>query len=672
VGCSQDIAALAVHASWFGAVEMPVSPFPPDDNSLRGFLLGTLPTDRAEEVRSWLDSDPVHLARLDQMTARDPLVDALCDPTEEVPVPDQVVERVIRAVSDSLHTLSPGAGDTRSFASDVRQSTTESTPEWLPARLGGYRIVRELGHGGMGYVFEAEDETLGRRVALKILNPNLAKRPDATARFLREARAVASVDHENVVPILHIGEDGGAPFIVMPLLKGKSLADQLKRVGKLPIAEVIRIGRDVAAGLSAAHMAGIVHRDLKPANVWLDAGTGRARVLDFGLARQGDGTDAMTEAGALLGTPAYMSPEQLDGKAASAQSDLFGLGAVLYECATGKRAFDGPTITAILKAVSDHHPAPPNTVNPDVPPALSALIVRLLAKKPTERPATAAVLLAALADNLQASVVDKEATVTWVNRVNQSSEKRRRSVWTFIILALAALVVVGVWLATRSSNPTVVNSLPSNPTTPDSDPPASIHYNGKVDVLIARTKDDPLQRLNEAGVLPMRLDDTFRIEGKVDPPAYVYVVWVDPDHDITPVYPWDPKMGWGSRPTDEKPVSKVSLPPKLSNRYTASTAMPGVATMVLFARPTPLDVPDVEVEKWFKNLPELPLPPRGDNAAIWFDNYLESSDPSRRRSGFGEVSSVDAFARWQVQLQNSIGTNASFQTAVSFARTGRK
>jgi hypothetical protein len=190
-----------------------------------------------------------------------------------------------------------------------------------------------------------------------------------------------------------------------------------------------------------------------------------------------------------------------------------------------------------------------------------------------------------------------------------------------------------------------------------------------VDVLVEREKR--LLRLNEAGALPLRKTDKFRVEGRVDPPAYLYVVWVDPEHDVTPVYPWDPKVGWGSRPTKEEKVGGVSLPPNAGNRYRAKEAKAGVATMVLFARPAPLDVPDEVVKGWFEELPDLPLPVGGEQAAVWFDDYVEVKDPNRLRT-FAEVGADDPFALWQGQLQKVLGGQAAFQTAVSFARTGGK
>jgi hypothetical protein len=209
---------------------------------------------------------------------------------------------------------------------------------------------------------------------------------------------------------------------------------------------------------------------------------------------------------------------------------------------------------------------------------------------------------------------------------------------------------------------------------PEDNTTAPVHYRGQVNVLVERTNPAGgvhLLRLNQVGALPMRKDDKFRIEGRVEPEAYLYVIWIDPGQDVTTVYPWDAKKGWGSRPAKEESVTRISLPRNAGNRYTALDAKPGVATILLFARPTPLDVPDTVVQKWFEGVPDLPLPAGGEHGVVWFDNYVEVRDMDRPRT-FGEVVSNDPFARWQGQLQKVIGGQAAFQTAVSFARTGGK
>jgi hypothetical protein len=208
---------------------------------------------------------------------------------------------------------------------------------------------------------------------------------------------------------------------------------------------------------------------------------------------------------------------------------------------------------------------------------------------------------------------------------------------------------------------------------PRHSPPVRVRYRGRVDVLVERADGEGairLLRLNQAGALPLRKSDKFRIEAQVEPPAYLYLVWVDPERDVTPIYPWDAQVGWGSRPAEEEPVGRVSLPPSAGDRYTAVDAKPGVATMILFARSKPLDVSDDVVRKWFESLPDLPLPAGGEQAAVWFDDYVEVHDPDRTRT-FGVAGSDDAFARWQGQLQKMLAGHATFQTAASFARTGR-
>ncbi|HEV3447860.1 MAG TPA: protein kinase, partial [Gemmataceae bacterium] len=206
-------------------------------------------------------------------------------------------------------------------------------------RLGPYRVLNVLGAGGMGVVFRAEDPHLQRLVALKALLPGLAASGSAKQRFLREARAAAALKHDHVVTIHQVGEDRGVPYLAMEFLEGEPLDECLKREGKLPVAEVLRIGREMAEGLSAAHEHGLIHRDIKPANVWLEGKKGRVKILDFGLARAATDESHLTQSGAIMGTPAFMAPEQAQGKNVEPRSDLFSLGCVLYRMATGKAPF---------------------------------------------------------------------------------------------------------------------------------------------------------------------------------------------------------------------------------------------------------------------------------------------------------------------------------------------
>ncbi len=245
--------------------------------------------------------------------------------------------------------------------------------------LGPFRVLRVLGAGGMGVVLQAEDSRLQRRVALKVMKPELASDPSARQRFLREARATAALEHEHVIAIHHIDECNGAPYLAMPLLQGESLEDRLRREPVLPVREVLRIGRETAKGLAAAHERELIHRDIKPGNLWLEAPSGRVKILDFGLAAMACPEGEKTLPGTLLGTPGYMAPEQTEGKA-DHRADLFSLGCLLYRLATGRPPFKGKSLVEKIRSTLFDTPEPPQQINPALPPALCQLIQRLMAQ----------------------------------------------------------------------------------------------------------------------------------------------------------------------------------------------------------------------------------------------------------------------------------------------------
>ena len=268
--------------------------------------------------------------------------------------------------------------------------------------LGGYKVLGLLGKGGMGMVFEAEDEKLGRRLALKVMRPDLAARhPMLKARFLKEARAAAKVTNDHIVTIYEVGEDNGVPYLAMQLLRGISLAEPLGSGRPLPPIMALRLGCQIAEGLAAAHAKKVVHRDIKPGNLWLEKlpASGatvphyRVKILDFGLARSvEEDSRPLTLPGVAVGTPGYMAPEQKRGAVVDHRADLFSLGCVLYQASTGLH----PDRAA--RAIPDGGPPPPRELNPAVPLALSDLILRLLAADPASRPASAQVVAKALRD----------------------------------------------------------------------------------------------------------------------------------------------------------------------------------------------------------------------------------------------------------------------------------
>jgi len=206
--------------------------------------------------------------------------------------------------------------------------------------LGPYRILKVLGQGGMGIVFQAEDTQLERLVALKVMNPEGEPRdPAARKRFLREARMTAALHTDHIVTIHQVGDVNGLPYLAMELLQGQNLADWMQRGERASAAQILDIALQVARGLDVAHKAGLVHRDIKPSNIWLEAPIGRVKILDFGLARLAQDVTNLTQIGMVMGTPAYMAPEQAQGSKVDARCDLFSLGCVLYELATGTPPF---------------------------------------------------------------------------------------------------------------------------------------------------------------------------------------------------------------------------------------------------------------------------------------------------------------------------------------------
>ena len=308
----------------------------------------------------------------------------------------------------ALYDLVSGSGSSEHAAAT---QTLAPGREGVPARIGHYVIDRKLGEGGMGVVYAAHDERLGRLVALKMMS-SVANDETARKRFWREARAAASVNHPNICQLYEIGEDAGELFIAMELLEGEALSDCLHR-GPLSVSETVPIGLGVLAALTALHVRGIVHRDLKPSNVFLTPHG--VKLLDFGLARPSDPALArsvgsvaeLTSSGMLVGTPGFMAPEQLTGEGLDARTDLFAAGAVLFEMLAGRPAFDGRSVFEILHATL--HEQPPALTGSPAVVAADRVIRRALAKRPAERPASAE----AMAEELRAvRAVDGDDTAT--------------------------------------------------------------------------------------------------------------------------------------------------------------------------------------------------------------------------------------------------------------------
>ncbi len=407
----------------------------PAREELEAFLLGGLPDDRAEPLEEHLLQCGRCQGAAASFQSGDTVTNALraVGHAAGAGEDDEAVAVLVRRLKAQRPAATPPAAcDTTApgveIDADLLAPLAPAQEPGELGRLGRYRVFRLLGAGGMGVVFEAEDTGLGRRVALKVLRPALAATAGARKRFLREARTMAAVAHEHLVDVYDVGEDRGFPFLAMPLLEGESLEERLQREPRLPVSEVLRIGREIAQGLAAAHERGLVHRDIKPANVFLVSGgvvsgewskphrAGRGspdpaphspltphpspqvKVLDFGLARAVDQETRLTGLGAIAGTPEYMAPEQVNSSTVDGRADLFSLGCVLYRMATGRLPFTGKNPMAVLLSLTHDRPVSPQARRPDLPPALAELVMRLLSKEPGDRPPSARAVAGALED----------------------------------------------------------------------------------------------------------------------------------------------------------------------------------------------------------------------------------------------------------------------------------
>jgi hypothetical protein len=515
-------------------------------------------------------------------------------------------------------------------------------PSALPvvgAGFDGYLIVAELGRGGMGVVYRATNPVLKRDEALKVMLPEAAARPQARERFLREARAMAAVRHDHVVEVYHVREVDGVPYLAMPLLEGETLAARLKRDGTLPPGEVLRLGREMADGLAAAHALGLIHRDIKPTNVWLEVGTNRVKLLDFGLVRERDAASGLTGEGAVLGTPAYMSPEQVNGKALDARSDLFSVGSVLYECATGRRPFTGPTLTAVLYAVDRARPRAVRAVNPCVSSALSDLIGALLHKAPERRPESAL----ELGRRLRAL----ESGGPAVEEMTPTREFRHGLPWrgwpgAAVAACLLGLVLLGGvavrkgWLTNRPSGDMPGTTEPESHTSVPG-PPAAADPLRVVKIEVRHFARIGADDAEARGLLGERsfaatVGDQVTIEAKLSRPAYAYLIAFRPDGMAELCFPEN----------EDEPPPLTDRPHYPSMSRTVRYGLDDVGTGLMVFAVVASDRPLPSYREWSAQNRPAWRPAEGKLGEVWWDDgalldVLTPAGPARGERGKGEA-----------------------------------
>jgi serine/threonine protein kinase len=433
----------------------------PSTDQLRE-LLKDVPSSQQEVCTQHLENCQCCQAKLEELATGGSNLSQIVDRLHESePAATSAYWQAIRSVGQ-------GPGLAATIAPPTHASMRETSTDFLlpptdPAylgRLAHFDVMRVLGRGGMGIVLEAFDSRLQRNVAIKVLDPELASDETARQRFCREARAAASVTHENVVAVHQVEKaaDNGLPYLVMQLIAGETLEQRLLREKRLPLKEIVRIALQTAQGLAAAHSQGLTHRDIKPGNILLEPPNDRVKLTDFGLARIADDVK-LTRTGFVSGTPLYMAPEQAMGESTDPRSDLFSFGAILYEMCAGQPPFQGNSALAILKQITEKKHQPVRELNPDIPEWLAEMVDDLLEKRPEDRYQSAT----DLAEVLEYAWANMRSSSTDLPAVCQEELKQRstRNRWIFAATGTGLLTVgllVGMLLPGFNNSPSAPTS----------------------------------------------------------------------------------------------------------------------------------------------------------------------------------------------------------------------
>jgi predicted Ser/Thr protein kinase len=647
-------------------------PLPQD---LTRFLTGQLPEAEMEPLAVHLADCSICQQALPEQLPEDSLLAALRRPLDPEPcaLEPECARTIDQLAADAPSSLMiAAAGETAAF----RQLPSEATPEQapssgaraatppaldrLPCDFGRYHVVRRLGRGGMGAVYLAEDRVLARQVALKISRFR-DDGPDEEARFRREARAAAALQHEGICPVFDFGIEGGIPFITMAYVEGQSLHQLLKDQGKLEPRRAAELIRQAALALGEAHRRGVLHRDLKPANILIDQ-QGRSKVVDFGLARRADDV-TLTQPGAAAGTPAYMSPEQVRCEQLTGATDLYSLGAILYQLLTGQLPYPGSSLTELSYQIVHTEPPPPSARCPDLDPRLDAICRRAMAKAVADRHATG--------DEL---AVELEAIVGGRTPEPAAARPQARR-WGHVVALAAclALLATGLYFLVRGRDDIDAYN-PENASNPEMRPGPDAgpqdRLEGEINILVYEENNPDRQNvsLDQKMALPLKAGDWVRVEAFLNRPAFAYLVWIDSMGKVAPVYPWRPGH-WEDSPLKEEKVTRLQLPGM--DKYWPIKAMPpGMETFLLLARDTPLEA-NVKLETLLADLGKQPaIDPR---SVVWFENFsMINKKGGLRGPDFDNPKEiVDEVYRVQSNLEARLGKHFSYSIAASFANLGK-
>jgi len=685
----------------------------PDAQLLSRLLIGELDEAEAESLEQHLCQCTLCVARAEGLSVDDPLLqDArrwaqegtrirVSDPVHQLI--GQLRELPLRASPTAVllrRTLEPVVawGGLPACQPGVRQAGSLPHGPW--PHVGRYRLQGELGHGGMGTVYLAEDPQLGRQVAVKVPRFGLPPEAEAVARrrFLSEAHLAAAVSHPNVCPIYDIGEDQDGPYVVLAYIDGGSLAGRLRDERRWDdLRQAVALAAQVADGLAAIHARGIIHRDLKPGNILLD-GKGLALLTDFGLARGQDAAQHLTVEGTVVGTPAYMAPEQLtaDLGAVDRRCDLYSLGVVLYQLLTGRLPFEGPEPHRLLYQIVHAAPPLPSARRPDLGPALEALVSKAMARRPGDRFQNAGELAEALRAWLQQTKTQGDTPLAHPHRALTPAADAptgsmnplrgpppRRMRWLLLLGMGLLFSAVSMLLVGRK-------------------------LNGRIDVMVWPEKHENLARvpISEPGILPLHPGDEVDYVFTLTWPAFAYVIAIDSQGKPTPLYPWkDGKWdrppqkekasiiasamgqagglqnmwqpGWLSETiikSKENAVLELRLPLNDGNRWPTRREAVGMETVLLLARETPLEQV-VDLKDELGTL--LPIPLEKSHHLAYFRNWTlwkHSDEKATEQSSAPAhefLNGTAALIETQQELKRRVGQHFDLSCAVMYSVSGK-
>ncbi|MFV2065995.1 MAG: serine/threonine-protein kinase [Pirellulales bacterium] len=597
-----------------------------------------------------------------------------CADEYHVRFPDrqQLIDDVFRSFNvagDS--TVPPSLAGTLEFDS---RTPSETVTLGRGERMDRYLIRRILSQGGFGTVYLAYDEELDREVAVKAPSSEKFDSPESIDRFIQEARKLAKLKHHGIVSVYDVGHaDDGRPFVVMQYVEGKTLGE-LVQSGRLSNQRAAGLLCDVAEAVAYAHKQGLVHRDLKPSNVLVDS-EGKPLVADFGLAV--DEREQRRRAGELAGTLPYMAPEQVRGDVhrLDGRTDIWALGVILYRILTGRLPFGGDSVEQLSDEIQHRAPKPPRQIDEKIAPELERIISKCCAKNVGGRYSTAADLAADLRrycepEGTRHAVEQDEAARP--SRQVQHGLKVGNLGCAIAILA-ACLFIVTLFVMPKRIDRNEVE--PQGVAQPDGLRPeidALAPLEGTIDLRVWDPGNESRHglSLHDPAARPLKTDDRVRIETRLNKPAYVYILWVDSEGTVLPLYPWQPG-DWESRPSRESPVKQVSLPVADDEAWPLE-GEPGMETLLMLVRESPLPA-EVDLKQALSALPRQAAKTPG--SLIEFVNsqvVIRQGRTDRGPKLYDPQKIDDPVLTTQRIIKEKLGEHFRYTRTVSFANAGAR